>query len=231
MACVSSAAGQGVDDREAHAAHGRRQAADQRQRHRQHEADQQHRTCLDVEADPGLDQRERPGRPGQGRWRPRTGRGSAPRPARSAITAPSVKPSVFSTASSGVRSRTDCIITAPTEKSRAKNTAPTMARTTKPMSPICLIEFGDQLALALGLGLVGRVGEQRVDAVGDRRWSGRIGQPDQEDAGGAVGLGAALVDVVVVRQQRRAEQDVARIGLEDADHVQRPHVGAVAIGP
>ncbi len=52
-----------------------------------------------------------------------------------------MKPSVFSTASSGVRSRTDCIITAPTENNSAKNTAPTMARTTKPMSPICLIEL------------------------------------------------------------------------------------------
>src|SRR5581483_3741435 len=35
-----------------------------------------------------------------------------------------VKPSVFSTPSSEVRSRTDCIITAPTESRRAKNTAP-----------------------------------------------------------------------------------------------------------
>ncbi|MEJ0065296.1 MAG: hypothetical protein WDM85_07465 [Caulobacteraceae bacterium] len=51
-----------------------------------------------------------------------------------------MKPSVFSTANSGVRSRTDCIITAPTENSRAKNTAPTMLFTTKPMSPICLTE-------------------------------------------------------------------------------------------
>ncbi len=54
-------------------------------------------------------------------------------------TVPSLKPRVFSTASSGVRSRTDCIITVPTESSRAKNTAPMIARTTKPMSPICLI--------------------------------------------------------------------------------------------
>ncbi len=54
-------------------------------------------------------------------------------------TVPSLKPRVLSTASSGVRSRTDCIITVPTESRRAKNTAPMIARTTKPMSPICLI--------------------------------------------------------------------------------------------
>ncbi len=44
-------------------------------------------------------------------------------------------------ASSGVRSRTDCIITAPTDSRRAKNTAPMMARMTKPMSPICFSWF------------------------------------------------------------------------------------------
>src|SRR5580704_8523975 len=51
------AAGQGVDDGEAHAAHGGWQAADQRQRDGQQQPHQQHGTGLDVEADAGLDQR------------------------------------------------------------------------------------------------------------------------------------------------------------------------------
>ena len=57
----------------------------------------------------------------------------------SVVTAPSVNPSVFSTASSGMRSRTDCIIVLPVRNSSVNITAPTMAFTMKPMSPICLI--------------------------------------------------------------------------------------------
>src|SRR3984957_16250150 len=53
-------------------------------------------------------------------------------------TLPSPKPRVFRTASSGMRSRTDCIIVLPVRNRSVKNTAPKIARRTKPMSPNCL---------------------------------------------------------------------------------------------
>jgi hypothetical protein len=53
-------------------------------------------------------------------------------------TPPSEKPSVLSTASSGMRSRTDCIIVLPVRKSSVKKTAPRMERTMNWMSPCCL---------------------------------------------------------------------------------------------
>ena len=56
----------------------------------------------------------------------------------SASTLPSEKPRVLSTASSGVRSLTDCIIVLAVRNSSVNSTAPTIALTMKLMSPICL---------------------------------------------------------------------------------------------
>ncbi len=56
----------------------------------------------------------------------------------SVSTLPSEKPSVFSTASSGVRSRTDCIIVFAVRNSSVNSTAPTIALAMKLMSPSCL---------------------------------------------------------------------------------------------
>ena len=55
------------------------------------------------------------------------------------VTVVSEKPRVLSTASSGTRSRTDCIIVFPVRNSRVKNTAPRIAVTMKLMSPNCLM--------------------------------------------------------------------------------------------
>ena len=48
------------------------------------------------------------------------------------------KPIVFSTASSGMRSRTACAMVLPVSSSRVKNTAPMIAVTIRPMSANCL---------------------------------------------------------------------------------------------
>jgi len=56
----------------------------------------------------------------------------------SASTVGLLKPMVLSTASSGMRSRMDCAMVLPVSSSRVKNTAPMMAVTIRPMSPICL---------------------------------------------------------------------------------------------
>ena len=53
----------------------------------------------------------------------------------------SVKPMVFSTASSLVRSRTACIMVLPASSISVKNTAPMMEPTMRPMSAICLIQL------------------------------------------------------------------------------------------
>ncbi len=56
----------------------------------------------------------------------------------STSTVPLVKPSVFSTASSGMRSRTACAMVLPVSSSRVKNTAAMIAVTIRPMSANCL---------------------------------------------------------------------------------------------
>jgi len=58
-------------------------------------------------------------------------------PSTSAATFASVKPSVFSTASSGIRSRIACAIVLPVSSTIVKNTAPKMPVIIKPMSPTC----------------------------------------------------------------------------------------------
>ncbi|KAG1307841.1 hypothetical protein G6F62_015152 [Rhizopus arrhizus] len=50
----------------------------------------------------------------------------------------SLKPSVFSVASSGTRSRTACAMVLPVSSSRVKNTAPMIEVTIMPMSANCL---------------------------------------------------------------------------------------------
>ena len=56
----------------------------------------------------------------------------------STSTVPLVKPSVFNTASSGMRSRTACAMVLPVSSSRVKNTAAMIAVTIRPMSANCL---------------------------------------------------------------------------------------------
>ena len=53
-------------------------------------------------------------------------------------TVPSLKPSVFSVASSGTRSRTACAMVLPVNSSRVKNTAPMIEVTIMPISANCL---------------------------------------------------------------------------------------------
>ena len=53
-------------------------------------------------------------------------------------TVPLVKPRVFNTASSGMRSRTACAMVLPVNSSRVKNTAAMIAVTIRPMSANCL---------------------------------------------------------------------------------------------
>ena len=58
-------------------------------------------------------------------------------PRTSADTAASVKPTAFSTASSGTRSRNDCAMVLPVSSRMVKNTAPRMPVIISSMSPIC----------------------------------------------------------------------------------------------
>ncbi len=55
-------------------------------------------------------------------------------------TVPSLKPSVLSVASSGMRSRTACAMVLPVSSSRVKNTAPMIEVTIMPMSANCLMK-------------------------------------------------------------------------------------------
>ena len=87
----------------------------------------------------------------------------------STITSRSVNPSVFRIASSGTRSRIDCIISAPVANSSAKNTAAVDAVHDE-------IEVADplhlglrQFLLRLRVGLVRGVREQAVDLQADLR--------------------------------------------------------------
>ena len=132
----------------------------------------------------------------------------------------------------GIRSRTDCIMVLPVRNSRVKNTAPRIARSTKPDIAELLDERDRKILGGLGLGLVGRIREQGVDLVGDDRGLRRIGDALLEPADVALAEAAALVEQLVVEQHgsRTAALCLRRVlRIESADDVEGPVKRAVRL--
>ena len=200
---------------------------------------------------PGRPRSPRPGpgsrRPAASRWasdrRTRSARRPAPAPGAppstairqdSASTRPStprsVKPSVLSTASSPIRSRTDCAMVLPATSRMVKKTTATMAIRIAADVADLLGEALHEGPLGLGLGLGRRVGELGVDRRGDLGRPLGVVDPHDVPADDALAPGAGLVEVVVV------EEEAGRVGallgaLVDAHEVELPAAAAVLLAP
>ena len=133
---------------------------------------------------------------------PRPAPPAAPiRPAPAPARVPLVKPSVFSTASSGMRSRTACAMVLPVSSSRVKNTAPMIAVTIRPMSANCLSEGLVERLLGLRLGFAVGVLRDRIDGLGHARGVVHVVQLDHVPADLAVDVLVGFVEVLPVEQQ------------------------------
>ncbi len=111
------------------------------------------------------------------------------------------KPIVFSTASSGMRSRTACAIVLPVRRISVKNTAAMIAPTMSPMSPSCLTNATIERLLGLRLRFVIGVRRQRVDCGRDLFRFVRIVDARDVPADRAVAERAAFVEVVPVKNR------------------------------
>ena len=138
----------------------------------------------------------------------------------SASTVASEKPSVFSTASSLVRSRTACAIVLPTTSRIVKSTATRMAIMIEPMSPICLANPSMKpfsvvvLVSACELAnMSSKVLASAIDCCG-------ILDLDDVPADQPLALPAVLVEVVVAEEELRLVD--ARLAVVDADDVELP---------
>ena len=149
-------------------------------------------------------------------------------PSTSPITVPSVKPSVFSTPSSFVRSRTDCAMVLPAISRMTKNTTALIAVRIAPVSPTCLANDWANAFSRRGLGLLGRVGELAVDGLCHLIRLRRVLDLDHVPAD-RPGIAGALHQILVVEEELRLV-DVGGRALVDADEVELERVGLPSFG-
>ena len=148
----------------------------------------------------------------------------------SASTSPTTavlpNPYVFKTASSGIRSRTDCIIVLPVTNSSANITAADDGVDEKPDVADLRDLRAEPILLALRLRLGRRVGEQRVDLLRDLGGPARVVDLHEVQSHGAVGGLARLVEVVVVDPELARRHSAGRRAIR-ADDLEVPALGPV----
>ena len=132
---------------------------------------------------------------------------------------------------SGMRSRTDCAMVLPVTSRMVKNTAPRMACTMKPMSPICLMKFWLNAFSDPVLVSFCELAKRRSTSLGDRGGLRRIGDARDVDAGRTACERPRLVEVVPMEQQRALLAPRGLILAHECPTSSNSQSGAVRLGP